>query len=114
MVVPAGRYWYFREVEHHRVASPDGQWAVLVTKRMQNIPEPVEVRLKVVRNSGTRQVLFDENIDSPDCWEDVKPDSYRVEWISEHEFRVGGRDANEGFEIRGKFDGRSWVLGLEP
>jgi len=113
LIVPATRYWYFREVDHHQVTSPDGQWMVLVTKRMESFPEPVEVRLKVIRNSGLRQVVVDEDIDSPDCWEDVKPGSYRVEWISEHEFRIGGRDANEGFEIRAKFDGRTWVVGPE-
>ena len=46
------RYWYFREVEYHRSTSPDGQWTVVATKCMENFPEPVEVRLKIITEQG--------------------------------------------------------------
>jgi hypothetical protein len=107
--VPFGiRYWYFREVEHHRSTSPDGQWTVVVTKRMEDFPEPVDVRVKIQNNEDRREWLS-EKLDSPDVWSDVKPDSYRVEWVSPNEFVVGGRDPNDGFETRWKFDGQKWI-----
>ncbi len=48
----------------------DGTLAAPVSYASYDIPEPVEVRLKVVQNSAASQVWHDENIDSPDCWED--------------------------------------------
>ncbi len=101
-------HWYFQEVDHQRVVSPDGQWVVVVTKQMHNFPEPVDVRLKVFENLGAGRLVLDIGIDGPDCWQDVEPDSYRIEWLTATEFRVGGRYADEDVWNSWKYDGGQW------
>jgi hypothetical protein len=82
--------WYFGEAEHVRIASPDGRWVVVVTKRMERFPEPVEVRLKVVQNWESPRIWLDIEFDEPDIWPDVKPDSYRVAWHRQPSSEPGG------------------------
>jgi hypothetical protein len=102
-------YWYFREVEHQRVASPDGQSEVVVTKQMNRFLGDAQVRLKIFQNSKSEVAQLVVVIDWIDVWSDAKPDSYRVEWISATEFRIGGEHPDDGFETRWSFDGQQWT-----
>lgn len=102
-------YWYFCEVVHQQALSPDGRWKVIVTKRMKRFPEPVVIMLKMIDTHENGTVMFNCAIGSPDCWRDVKIHSYRIEWISNSELTVWGKDNEDSSQSYMKNVKGDWV-----
>jgi hypothetical protein len=81
-----------------------------VTKQMSKFVEPVEVRLKIIQNWETPKVWIDVSLDEPDLWSDVKPESYRVSWISNSEFHLFNRQPDKRPRYLGRLVDDLWIV----
>ncbi len=107
----AAHDWYYSEVEHRRLTSPNGRLVVIITKRMVAFFKPVEIRVKVVQNGGRERTYLDVFLEERDLWGDVGLESFPIEWKSNEEFQVKGWSRLGGGEcFRGRLVDDFWAV----
>lgn len=91
--------YHYRIQIHQESISPCNKWLVRITKQ-ERFLAGVEIRLLILRQENKVQVERDMYLGGEDLIDDIKPDSYRIEWKSDQEFLV--RKA-KGDSLQGTF-----------
>ena len=113
--IVAANGWYFSETEHRRITSPSGRWVVIIMKRMVRFIKPIEIRLKVVESRRPDRINLDVFLEERDLWDDVRLESFPIDWKSDTEFRVKGiLQPGDNSCFRGSLLGDMWVVDSIP